>query len=66
MSTYPSFRPHKCLAKITQFKIVVRIQTITVQRLHLISKQEGASGKKNNKHSLGCTHKSFFSTIIYA
>ena len=57
MSTYPSFTPHK-------LKIVVDIKTIEVQRLYLISKQEGASGKKTrNKHSLGCIYKGLFSTI---
>ena len=59
MSTYPSFTPHKYLKKIAELKIVVDIKTIKVQRLYLISKQEGASGKKKrNKHSLG-----LFSTI---
>ena len=54
MSTYPSFTPHKCLKKIAELKIVVDIKTIEVQRVYLISKQEGASGKKTrNKHSLG-------------
>ena len=64
MSTYPSFTPHKYIKKIAELKIVVDIKTIEVQRLHLISKQEGASGKKTrNKHSLGCRYKGLFSTI---
>ena len=49
MSTYPSFTPHKYL-KIAELKIV-DVKTMKVQRLYLISKQEGASGKKTrNKH----------------
>ena len=61
MSTYPSFTPHKYLKKIAELKIVVDIKTIKVQGLYLISKQEGASGKKTrNKHSLGCIYKAFF------
>ena len=64
MSTYPSFTPHKYIKKIAELKIVVDIKTIEVQRLYLISKQEGASGKKTrNKHSLGCIYKGLFSTI---
>ena len=64
MSTYPSFTPHKYVKKIAELKIVVGIKAIEVQRLYLISKQEGASGKKTrNKHSLGCIYKGLFSTI---
>ena len=60
----PIFTPHKYLKKIAELKIVVDIKTIEVQRLYLISKQEGASGKKTrNKHSLGCIYKGLFSTI---
>ena len=67
MSTYPSFTPHKNLKKIAELKIVVDIKTIKGQRLYLISKQEGASGKKTrNKHSLGCIYKGFFLPLIYA
>ena len=64
MSTYPSFRPHKCLAKITEFKIVVRIQTIAVQRLYLISKQEGASGKKTINIHWAVYTRAFFLPLI--
>ena len=64
MSTYPSFTPHKYIKKIAELKMVVGIKTIEVQRPYLISKQEGASGKKTrNKHSLGCIYKGFFSAI---
>ena len=64
MSTYPSFTPHKYIKKIAELKIVVDIKTIEVQRLYLISKQEGASGKKTrNKHSLDCMYQGLFSTI---
>ena len=51
MSTYPSFTPHKYLKKIAELKIVVDIKTIKVQRLYLISKQEGASRKKDKKQT---------------
>ena len=37
--------------KIAELKIVVDIKTIEVQRLYLISKQEGASGKKDKKQT---------------
>ena len=48
----------------TSLKIVFDMKTIEVQRLYLISKQEGASGKKTrNKHSLSCIYKGLFSTI---
>ena len=68
MSTYPSFTPHKYLKKIAELKIVVDIKRIKVQRLYLISKQEGASTKKTrNKHSLSCIYKGlFFLPLIYA
>ena len=60
MSTYPFFTPHKYIKKIAELKIVVDIKTIEVQRLYLISKQEGASGKKTrNKHSMGCQTGNF-------
>ena len=48
----------------SSLKIVFDIKTIEVQRLYLIPKQEGASGKKTrNKHSLSCIYKGLFSTI---
>ena len=52
MSTYPSFTPHKYLKKIAELKIVVDIKTIKVQRLYLISKQEGASRKKRQETNI--------------
>ena len=67
MSAYLSFTPHKYIKKIAELKIVVDIKTIEVQRLYLISKPEGASGKKTrNKHSLDCIYKGFFLPLIYA
>ena len=66
MSTYPSFTPHKYLKPIAELKIVVDIKTIKVQRLYLISKQEGASGKKtrNKLTFTGLYIQGPFSTII--
>ena len=64
MSTYPSFTPHKYLKKIAELKIVVDIKTIEVQRLYLISKQEGASGKKTRNWAVYT--RAFFPPLIYA
>ena len=54
MSTYPSFTPHKYIKKIAELKIVVDIKTIEVQRLYLISKQEGASRAGATRGVGGC------------
>ena len=67
MSTYPPFTPHKYLKKIVELKIVVDIKTTKVQRLYLISKQKGESGKKTKKNIHWAVYtRAFFLPLIYA
>ena len=43
ISTCPGFRPHKHLKKMTTFKVIVYIKSITVQTLNFLPKQKYAS-----------------------
>mgnify|MGYP002803605681 CR=1 FL=1 len=64
MSTYPSFRPYKSFKKMTKFKIIVHIWTITVQTLNFIPKQKYSSGKKpTNAHFMCLIYQGLFCTL---
>ena len=64
MSTYPSFRPYKSFKKMTKFKIIVHIWTITVQKLNFIPKQKYSSGKKpTNAHFMCLIYQGLFCTL---